>query len=236
MTLPISLSNTLAGRCAAAAAIALAFAAAPASAAGCSINYQVSQSIGGAQLAGTICTDGTIGPLLASNIVSRSLNITNGFANGAQIDTFTFDSSIAANGPSVELRIIGSVNPLSATPTQLLWDFSDIGLGNFASLGFLNTGPGPSEQSYLYWFNSGAAFRRIGFGHNPDYCGPLCGGNGSWISYGPNNVTPPPPIGTVPPPGVPLPGTLAMAVLALAGLGHRQWRSARGARGFSAAA
>jgi hypothetical protein len=95
-------------------------AASPCSAA--SITYDVNQIIGAGSVTGDIVTDGTIGPLNPySNFVDWNLLW--------KVGTTTFDLLGPLSGSNSELE---SVNPaLSATPTQLLFDFNVVSADSF---------------------------------------------------------------------------------------------------------
>jgi hypothetical protein len=81
------------------------------------ITYDVSQTIGAGNVTGFIETDGTIGALGGVNIINWSLLINN------TITTFDLNSSNSF--------FIDRSPDLSATATQLLYDFSGSGLSFF---------------------------------------------------------------------------------------------------------
>ena len=79
------------------------------------IVYEVHQSVDMGSVAGTITTDGTVGPLSTLDIVSFDLNLFDWTTTASLID--------GVHGGSV---FIGS-GGLIATPTQLLFDFNASG-------------------------------------------------------------------------------------------------------------
>ena len=109
------------------------------------ITYTVNQTIGGTSVTGFFETDGTIGLLTSSNFLDWNLVLTNG-AN-------TFDMlgplEIGFNSNGVA---IGGTGNVSATPTQLLFNFEA------ASPGFLFM-----SASNSYWCLASA-------GANSNYC------------------------------------------------------------------
>ncbi|MFI4936080.1 MAG: hypothetical protein ACHP7N_15815 [Caulobacterales bacterium] len=77
------------------------------------ISYSVDETIGGGSVVGTITTDGNTGALSKADVVSWNLNL-----NGAGAST----TLTSAGGQSV---IVLEGNDLTATPTQLLFNFSN---------------------------------------------------------------------------------------------------------------
>ena len=128
-----------------AAALALLLPTAGAEAASCVTDYQVNVSIvdpaslttppATATVTGNVCTDGTLGTLAANNIVSWKLSLANSW--NPLIGSFTLDSAQSSAAMALSLR--GIANPLSATATDLTWNFADPGLGNYAELTFSDT-------------------------------------------------------------------------------------------------
>jgi hypothetical protein len=94
---------------------------------------------------GTITTDGTIGPLAAGNIVTFDLNIQFGAYSGELIGNFNAG------------RVFSRPSGLSATATQLLFDFSSNGVAAFSE--------GAGTYFYVGW--------QSGCNNLPD--GPRCG-------------------------------------------------------------
>jgi hypothetical protein len=78
------------------------------------LTYEVSRTIGGSSVTGFIETDGTIGGLNTSNILNWNLMLNNG--------TNTFDLLGPLSGSNSVEQVVGA--DLSATATQLLFDFS----------------------------------------------------------------------------------------------------------------
>jgi hypothetical protein len=117
----------------------LSLALAAASLCNANINYNVNQTIGSGSVTGIIETDGTLGVLRSSNILSWNLLISDG---ATTVDSF---------GP-----VIGSAAEdvdgagLSATPTQLLFDFnpSDDPFGYPTAFFFL-TSVGPTQAAWI---------------------------------------------------------------------------------------
>ena len=111
-------------------------------AAACVTNYSVAfdiHPIGGggppATVSGNICTDGTTGPIWASNIASWNLSLSDSF--NPLIDPFT----LASTSPTADLNdyLSGVTTPLSATATELTWTFGHPGPSNYAILEFTDT-------------------------------------------------------------------------------------------------
>lgn len=206
--------------CASLGLLAAAFLMLPAAqAAPCVNSYNVDLpltyiNIGGpaGQVTGNICTDGTIGALTAANLVSWDLTLTG---------TADFHSGdyhwTSAGGGTVDLAHLYSAAPLTATATELTWHFTPTTPGTYDYLGFISTvtadyGGGPFiQQHYLYWYQSGSLATMF-FGYdNPD---PIPGGGQATYTGDPSER-----IGTLqPPPSVPEPGSLALALLGLAAL------------------
>ena len=116
---------------AAGAAILLALGGPAADAGTCVTDYAINFGIGGANVSGDVCTDGATGVLSASNIVSWSLALSN--SQNPLVTNFSISSS---TGGSVAFYISGTTSQLSATSTQLTWNYVDPGLGNYAGLSF----------------------------------------------------------------------------------------------------
>lgn len=171
-------------------------------------------NIGGpaGQVTGNICTDGTVGALTAANLVSWDLTLT----GTADFHSGDYHWS-SAGGGTVDLAHLYSAAPLTATATELTWHFTHTSGGTYDYLGFISTvtadyGGGPFiQQHYLYWYQSGNLATMF-FGYdNPD---PTPGGGQATYTGDPNDR-----IGTLqPPPSVPEPGSLTLALLGLAAL------------------
>ena len=85
------------------------------SAIGGPITYNVSNSVGGGSISGTIETDGTIGILGSTNILDWNLLLNDG--------TSTFTNTGPLSGNNSQLFFTATTN-LTATATQLLFNFS----------------------------------------------------------------------------------------------------------------
>jgi hypothetical protein len=219
-TFKMSPRSTLAALTAAASLVA----ASPASAAVCVRTYQVNLAlelinIGGdaGTLAGTICTDGTLGTLGAANIVEWNLALSNPFLSGSGISSLQFVRS--GPGAAVTLDSNYGATPLSATATELLFDFTPAPNGqSYKYFGFEQTialpdGPGGmfTQERFFYWYVSGNFRTRYYGWDNPD---PFPGGGQATYTGDPVSR-----IGTSTPPTVPTPGSLALALLGLAAAG-----------------
>lgn len=113
-----------------------------------SIAFDIHPSGGGgppANVAGSMCTDGTVGPIWAGNIASWNLSLTNSY--NPLISDFVLDST----SPTADLndQLVGTTTPLSATATELTWTFGDPGAGNYAILEFTDTASGYA----ILWYN-----------------------------------------------------------------------------------
>ena len=138
-----------------AAALTLLLPTAGAEAASCVTDYQVNVSIvdpaslttppATATVTGNVCTDGTLGTLAQNNIVSWKLTLANSWTPG--IVPFTLDSSVSGN--TMRLALSGVASPLSATATDLSWNFADPGSGNYATLTFEDT----TSTNFIAWNN-----------------------------------------------------------------------------------
>ena len=82
------------------------------------IKYSVNLAVGSGSATGDIVTDGTIGPLSGGSIVDFNLLLNDG--------TFTFD----LNGSNAQLFDNAGPGDLTATPTELLFNFSDTSVEN----------------------------------------------------------------------------------------------------------
>ena len=92
------------------------------------ITYDVDRTIGDGSVTGFIETDGTLGDLFAANISDWSLTLT---APDPSNPGSVISDTISKSGND-SVFIAGSLNttPVSATPTQLLYDFSNITFSN----------------------------------------------------------------------------------------------------------
>ncbi len=129
-------------------------------AAACVTTYSIAfdiHPIGGggppANVAGSICTDGTVGPIWAGNIASWNLSLTNSY--NPTINDFVLDST----SPTADLNdhLVGTTTPLSATATELTWTFADPGSGNYAILEFTDT----ASNFALSWYNYNIGFTLV---------------------------------------------------------------------------
>ncbi|HXN47188.1 MAG TPA: PEP-CTERM sorting domain-containing protein [Bryobacteraceae bacterium] len=83
--------------------------------------YNINNAVGAGSIWGTIQTDGTIGTLSTANILDWNLLLNNGSS--------TFDLLGPLSGNNSQLDAFG--NDLSATPTELLFDFTDLSVSGF---------------------------------------------------------------------------------------------------------
>ncbi|MGD1096950.1 MAG: hypothetical protein ABSB35_33780 [Bryobacteraceae bacterium] len=173
------------------------------------ITYTVDQTIGAGGVTGDIVTDGTIGALAQSDVVDWNLLLNDG--------TNTFDLTGPLSGGNSDFEDLAGPGDLSATATQLMFDFS---------------GTSASEVNYIYFQTNGAT--QIASGNlQSEVCfggisiASICFGDEQLIVLGgPNQVTPL--SGTqviasvsASAPGVPEPSTFAMAFAALLVMGYR---------------
>jgi hypothetical protein len=192
-----------------AAAVALS---GQAQAATCVINYTVAfdiHPIGGggppANVSGSICTDGTLGTIWASNIAGWNLSLTNSY--NPLIADFVLDSSL----PTADLNnhLVGTPSPLSATANSLTWTFQDPGAGNYAILEFTDT----ASRYAISWYNYNLGFTLVRNAHA------LLLDQGGTISYG-SEQSGPQDFGTTT--TTPEPASLALLAVGLAGLAARR--------------
>ncbi len=87
------------------------------------INYTVSQTIGTGSVTGTITTDGTIGSLDDVNVIDWNLLVDDG--------TTSFDLTGPLSGGNSGFFDHAADGSLSATATQLLFDFGDGSVANY---------------------------------------------------------------------------------------------------------
>ena len=87
------------------------------------ITYFVDRTIGNGTVTGTITTDGTLGQLRVGNIGSWTLTLTAQNLNGGLPDTTTDVISSADTSSRTVLRPNNEGTAVSATSTQLLFDF-----------------------------------------------------------------------------------------------------------------
>jgi hypothetical protein len=86
------------------------------------------------QIVGTITTDGTTEPLFVSDITSWNLRVTVGNVSDSIVSGTSFVTDVFVSPPGVS-----SHAPISATATQLLFDFSEAGSsGSPLGVSFLN--------------------------------------------------------------------------------------------------
>jgi hypothetical protein len=88
------------------------------------ITYNVNRPIGAGSVIGTIETDGTIGVLNSSNVKDWSLTLTYPGLDGGSPQLITFATRIVS---------FISGNATTATPTDLLFNFSGVGFLVFSS-------------------------------------------------------------------------------------------------------
>lgn len=164
--------------------------------AGAGIIYNVNRTIGAGSVVGTIETDGTLGTISDVNIVDWTLTLTSAFLTGGSPDVITKSASIRTSE-------FGGF--LSATATDLIFDFSGINTGFLLLQGNDNN----------YWcvqtngcFDFSGGREALGFGTN----GPL-GDYAEAVAYGTPQV-----IATNRTNNVPEPTMLSLVALGLFGL------------------
>ena len=125
------------------------------------ITYAVNQTIGAGSVTGVIVTDGTLGTLSSTNILSYSV----------LIDDATYPPYNVASGSNPDLFLSGS--DLSATASQLLFNFSGAPGGLFGmndpsgDFGVCFVAGGPGGCFTVLAPSSGAALRYAITGTNP---------------------------------------------------------------------
>ena len=101
------------------------------------ITYTVDQTVGSGSVTGTITTDGTIGTLATADVIGWDLTLNDG------TNTITLNSLNAATYVQV------SGNALSATPTNLLFDFESSGPQEYFLFGNGTQDPGFGDVCWL---------------------------------------------------------------------------------------
>jgi hypothetical protein len=110
------------------------------------ITYNVNRDVGSSSVIGTITTDGTIGVLDDNNITSFSLTLMD-LAYTVLITESTGGTHFVSSGNALPGATVGS--PLTATATQLLFDFS--------STGFVHFQLAPVDTGTPFWCLAGAS-------------------------------------------------------------------------------
>jgi hypothetical protein len=168
-----------------------------------SITYDLDLTIGFGGVAGDIVTDGTIGVLTGANIVSWDLTLNDGT-----------DPAVTLTGTNSSVSVAPDDQDLSATASQLLFNFND-------------TGPDPSYFRFLStdvlsgvcW--SIAPVDCVTPGNTATGLSLLVGGNVGNAQFTSGTV-----IGSNPG-TTPEPSTLALLGLGIAALGFRKFRASR---------
>ncbi len=168
----------------------------------------------GIGVSGTITTDGATGVLTASDITSWDINQTN--------DTVHFIGNLSPPNSTVSL----TGNALTATATQLLFDYGDTtsSLLDFASNNFSGGSGGLSLQfcdaTATCTNQNGATFNSLIL---LVLVAPGLGATDTGMAE--SGLTAIGAASSVTPPTVPEPSTWAMALIGFAGLGFLAWRS-----------
>jgi hypothetical protein len=147
------------------------------------ITYDVSQTVGAGSVTGFIETDGTIGVLSTGNILDWNLLLN---------DSMTTLDLVGPPGGQNSAGVGGS--DLSATATQLLFNFSGMDGGNFAILG--SGGILCYETSSACFFGNLGAGVGLGIGFFPEQSFQLMSLSGTQV-IGTSGVLPSPEPGSV---------------------------------------
>ena len=115
-----------------------------------SIVYGVDRTIGAGTITGTIETNGNLGVLVNSDILNVDLTVSAPNLPGSPESLIWFTGI--------------SGNAVTATDTQLLFDFSASGDNYFAT-----QGPGGTGTSSVFWHLETAGFSAVGFGEHITY-------------------------------------------------------------------
>jgi hypothetical protein len=160
--------------------------------------FSVDRTIGTGTVVGTITTDGTLGVLGTADVTTWDLTLSAGAAS------FTLLGPLSGNNSA--LTVVGS--DLSATATQLVFDFSSYGLALFQ-----NPGIGSSQNWYCI---EGPSSNCTPFGTSSTGTESVQVGLYPNSTYGVAHYDSSQVIGTT---GVPEPSTWALIVAGFAGIG-----------------
>ncbi len=146
------------------AAAALCISTQAAHASSCSTDYPISFSIPDsagvsvppALVAGDICTNGTMGALTSSDILSWNLSLSNSW------NPQTPDFSLSSTNPNdtLNLYLLHASSQLDATANSLTWDFKHLAVGDYAQLVF----QGSSSTNYIALYDYPGIFTGYSYG------------------------------------------------------------------------